>query len=179
MLRRRTAGAHGAERHNDITRSVYVDARIRMSSDGSADTTAGTVPDAIGIKTLTKSPPQGAYFNMLVPGDAKPASPINIVLYWAPSAGQAASAVRWSIVATQLAAGADIGTTGTLTDFTGDGGGKSLNIMIVEASTQILASATPGNLLKVSIRRLGGDALDTYSGTVRLIGARIDYTAVQ
>lgn len=171
---------HGAAQHTDITRSVWILARPGMVTDGSTTTSVGTPPNILPALQLADAAATGGYAGVTMPKDAKATSPLLCTIYWAVGATDAsAHAVVWSIEATPLVNGSDAGAAGTTTAFTGVNDVKTTALLYVETPTQILASVSADDLIRVNVRRLGADGSDTYTGAARLIGIRLDYTATQ
>ena len=172
------AQAHGATDHADVTRSIWID-RQDVQADGATATNSGSNPEAYPTFQLADAATQGVYTVRQLPRDAKTASPSSVILWWASSLNENGTAVRFSINAVALAVGSVVSGTGTTTAFTGTSANKSSQVLIGEIATQVLASSSPGDLIRLNVRRLGADALDTYTGTVRLVGIELQYTATQ
>lgn len=172
--------AHSAEAHTDITRSLWVPARPNMVTDGSTTGSKGTLPDSAPTLTLADAATQGAYFVWNVPKDAKAASPLSIEIRWAAGAAVVSStSVVWSIDALVVADGAAISAAGTTVQFTGVAAVRADGEYEKETSTQILASVSADDLVRIDVRRLGADAADNFTATAHLVGVLLSYTATQ
>lgn len=170
---------HGAAQHTDITRSVWVPNAI-FSLDSATSSNSGSNPEAYPVRILADATTQGVYVLVQLPKDTKAATALNLIIWWASDKSESGTTVAWSINAKNLVAGDLASAAGTTTTFTG----SSLNrtaagFIAAETTTQILASVSAGDLLRINARRVGADAADTYTGTVRVLGFELQYTAVQ
>jgi len=83
---------------------------------------------------------------------------------WATSSG-------WSGVALEIK------STATITAWTGIAAARTANLLVIESSRALITPSAPGNLLRISLRRLGSDAADTYAGAAQVVGMQLTYTA--
>lgn len=174
-----SSAAHSPAEHTDRTQSIWIPATV-FAGDSGSQATAGVVPDAVRVVTLADAATQGALTTAQVPADAVAGSPLTATIYWRPSTTLASSAAVFSLDALKLnAAGDDFDATGTTVQFTGTAANKTTRLMVIEAETQILASVSARDLIRLDCRRLGADAADTYTGVVGLVGIELRYTADQ
>lgn len=182
ILTHLAADVHGASRHTDITRSIWVPARPSMvAREGATATTLGSVPNDNETVALADGLTQGVGFDVVMPKDAKAASPLLMAIYWAPAATDAAShAVQWEATFKARVAGDDVTAGGTTTTFTGVAAPRTQSLLVITPATQVLAACSADDYVPAYLRRLAAvDPPDTYVGTVQLLGVRLDYTAVQ
>jgi len=161
------------------TRSIWVPASKASSTDSGTFVTVGTAPNSIDVVQLADAATQGFYsVECAIPKDASAAQPLNIRIVWGPgSTDGTAHTVRWSVDVLNMAAAAGIVGAGITTAFTGSSAARTANVMVIETSTQIRASVTADDVIRINIRRLGSDGADTYVGAVNVIGFFLDYTA--
>jgi hypothetical protein len=163
---------HGAAQHTDRTRTVFLPVSVFESY---SPTIIGSFPSAFQAQAMpdgVNTPLQGF---MIVPQDY-----VSIVgwkiLYC--NGGASSNPVMWDLYFQAVDDGED--TTGandgsmTLQADSPTNVLDSLNIFTIgTTSTNILA----GGLLRISLRRVGGDAGDTNTSDMHFIGLQFDYTA--
>jgi len=158
-------------------RSFYLPIMESIGGSGQANV-GGTFPSAVPGQSLTDGGTVGAYWSFMMPQDTSTAT-ILVRPVWVPSLTDAsAHSVRWSMDLKVLVS-QDVSTAGTVVSWTGTAAARTNNIVVLEngqASTGVSPAA--GNIVRFNLSRVGGDAADTYVGTVHLLGVRIDYTAV-
>ena len=160
------------------TRTFTIAARPYMTADGATASTLGTLPDQVPTYRLDDGATQGAYCTFGIPFDAVSGQPLSAEVIWAPvSTDASAHSVRWSIDAFQMPDGANVGTAGTTTTWTGDAAARTATFKVTETIQQILASVNPGGSIRFNIRRVGADGADTYVGNLHLLDVRFSYTA--
>jgi len=148
-----------------------------MSVDGTVSGPTGSAPDIMDHVVLVDAVTDGAYFTLLVPNDWA-SGVMQYQLLWLPASTDAAAhTVRWSMNVLALPAGTDPTGAGTTTAWTGSSAARTVNQMVYEPAQTLLTPAAVDVLVRADIRRLGGDAADTYVGNVKLVGVIISYTA--
>lgn len=173
-----TTGSNYVQIGPTTTKGIFLSTRNGLT-DSSTSTTRGSAPDATALVSLADGATQGTtFFPVQVPRDAKPASPLTIILSWeAGSTDAVAHTVAWSVDALILSSGIAANAAGTTTAFTGTSSAHTQFQMFYESATQILASVNPGDVIRVNVRRVGADGTDTYVGAVEHLGAELQYTA--
>jgi hypothetical protein len=168
--------AHGASYHTDVQRNITAS----ILADGSTLVSLGSVGTSFTTRSMADGSTQGIVTTFYMPADAKAASPLLVDIHWFPSASDATSkAVRWTITAAVIAAGTTATTAGTATSFTGSTAAKVTDTRFDEAQQTALASVSAGDLIRLTIHRIGADAADTYTGAVRIAqqAVLVSYTA--
>jgi hypothetical protein len=149
-----------------------------LNLDSGTQSLPGTVPDAVLGMDLVDAATQGTVATFAIPSDAVPGQPLLASPYWIASANDATPhTVRWSADCLILAAGSSAIVAGTTVAYTGDSAARTINVLVTETAVQWLAAVNPADVIRADIRRVGADAADTYSGTVRLVGVMLTYTA--
>ncbi len=173
-----TTGTNYVQVGPTVTKGIFLSTRNALT-DSSTASARGTAPDATALTSLADAATQGTtFFPVQIPRDAKPASPLNIVLSWeAGTTDASAHTVAWSVDALILSSGVAANATGATTAFTGTSSAHTQFQMFYEPATQILASANPGDVIRLNVRRVGADGADTYVGAVEQVGAELQYTA--
>lgn len=177
----RTPTSHGADKHDDVVRSIFI-SKTQMEADPSATATSsnfGTSPDGYSAWVCADAATRGVFATVELPADAKASSPVNLVIEWTASLSENSTVVQWSVNANARAHSESLIVAGTTTAFTGISQNRINHTLTQETSTEILASADAGELIRLNVRRLGSDAADTYTGDARIVGLRLTYTAVQ
>jgi hypothetical protein len=123
---------------------------------------------------------QGGVWSLIVPYDWKSGN-LSVIPYWLPGSTDASShAVRWQTAIRLLNSGQNYTSGGTqnTAPATGAAAARTANVLVIDSTLD--TGATPAGtqrLVMLSVHRLGGDAADTYVGTVNLVGVRVIYTA--
>jgi hypothetical protein len=161
---------------NVATPSSQLISASAMELDGSSKIAFGTAPNIIATIACQKPGSSGAYFAWEVPQDASPAQPLTVEIHWVAGSTETAKAVRWSINAKKINAGTDVTAAGTTTAFAGTNSNKTVNVSVDEAVKTVLSSVSAGDVIRVSVRRISGDASDTLTGTAYISGCSMGYT---
>ena len=171
--------AHGTPANPVVprTRSVFVTPDAMGGVSGATLTNFGTVPDIIRTREFSATAGESASAQFRIPDDWVPGTPIAIAVYWAPSA--VGGNVQWSVGVSEVAAGANIVTTADATPTVVQAAAGSvvngLNITVLSANMPTPSAA--GSIVKVNVERQGANANDTATGTARLIGVAMQYSA--
>jgi len=173
-----SANPHGIADHTDVTRSISL-----RPQDATLDTAtlleAGSTPNELQGINCADAATQGAYWQFVTPSDYASGT-LSATIYWSPSVTVASSAVRFSLTARDIAAAADVTTAGTTVDFTGSSETHTTPLLYKEAVTDTTVTPAAGDLIRLEVRRIGGDALDTLTASVvRIHLVLITYTASQ
>lgn len=183
-----TARSRGDHTHQLATRTkkLWIPAATMLGIPGtdttpavtgwntSAGATAGTDYGFWPLKDANAE--SGATCWVQVPDDWASGA-ITAIVYYTGSATSATNGVRWSIRYLQSV----IGTT----DMTGAGTsvawtetvGMTQHVVQSSTSQSLWTPAATGELYRVSVDRLSANAADTYTGTIRLVGLELTYTA--
>lgn len=167
--------AHGATEHTNITRKFFLPV-LDVVNDGGTVATRGTAPDALRVVTLADAASTGMSWVFNVPSDwASGAMTCEIT-----HAGQTTTggAVRWTIDSQIVAEGASIVAAGTSATFTG-ATLATADLLVIEAAQDLETPTAVTEIMRVNVRRIGGDGADTYAASTSLIGILIGYTATQ
>ena len=167
---------HGPADHSDVTRSVWLPVSDGVVADGGVLVSHGTEPDSVRAIELADAASAGAQWTWMVPEDYTGAG-INVEIYHA-GAGTVAGSVRWELKALDLIEGANIVAAAGSVLFTGQAP-TTADLLVVEASQAVALTLVAGELVRLSVRRLGADGADNYTATTRLIGIRLFYTSNQ
>ena len=137
-------------------------------------TALGSVGQTTLVVALPNGSTNGVSCSFEVPSDGIDGHAMVVRPIWAPGS-TASGSVRWEY--TLQRDGLDITDVPTPIGFTGDSASWTINVVSKETggSSGSIVS-TPGCWYRLALRRLGGDAVDTYSGVVNLIGIQIDYS---
>ncbi len=159
-------------------RSIYFMSRAMFVNDGATNAAVGAAPDIVAVSQTADAATSGVYWNFVVPADWS-GGPLQYAIYWTPGATDGvAHTVQWSTDTAEYAAGAAVGAAGVTTAWTGSSAARTTAQLVIEPLQTLLVPVLAGNLVKVNIRRLGADALDTYVGTVNIVGVRVDYASL-
>jgi hypothetical protein len=170
---------HTEADHTDSTDyfGISVDKNWTIDGTSSATVLGTALPAQIPCINLPDAATSGCLSQFLVPKDAVAGQPLSISLRWAAVTTDGTShAVRWSINAYVMVAGAVVDAAGTTTVFTGASAARTAKFAVIEADTQILASVNAGDDVRLNIRRVGADAADTLVSDVRLYKVKVSYT---
>jgi hypothetical protein len=155
---------------------IFLPAATGINQAGSPASTISTFPNQISYHSLVNAATNGATWVMSLPLDCSAGVVARPV--WFPSATDAsAHAVRWSFDLRRLDA-VDIGGGPSDTvAWTGGATARVVNKGVIDevAGTSTALTLVAGSVLRVSISRIGADALDTYVGNVQLLGLTIGY----
>lgn len=157
----------------------FLPATTGRDNTGAVCALFGTFPNTFPYFLLANSVTAGATWVLRMPGDMT--NGITCKPVWLPSTtDSAAHAVQWQFNVRQVFQGGDIGSTAAGTSdtvaWTGASSAHNGNQAYYETGTTSTAlTLVAGNLMRVSISRLGADALDTYLADVRLLGMTIGY----
>jgi hypothetical protein len=169
---------HGAADHVDIVRSFFLPAREAGVDGTSTLINVGASPSLSLAVNYPDAATSGAFWTFTVPADLSGPA-LTIQPLWTPAATDAtAHTVRWQLSTKVLATGSDVTAAGTTTAFTGVSAARTLNILVTDTAQATVACAL-NDRIRLSLQRLGADALDTYVGAVRLLGIFVTYTANQ
>jgi hypothetical protein len=162
-----------------LDRFVFLPASDGLSSaDAAAANVGGTFPSAIAGFSLANAATSGAYWTFCMPADASD-DVITIRPAWVPgSTDPAAHSVQWSVELKSIYA-SGVGSTvsaagGTLT-LTGVAAARTADTFVLETGTTTSTNRSAGDIIRLNLSRIGADAADTYVGSVKLVGVRIDY----
>jgi hypothetical protein len=140
--------------------------------------TYGADPNEIRGAALDSATTERIRFKWRVPDDW--VSGMSLTITWLAAApGAGAEAVRWSIDYAYTDDNASAVAAGTNVLFTGVSRVRSANDVQVEAAQAIATGCGAGKIVRVTIKRIGGDAADTLTGDAALLSARFDYTGEQ
>lgn len=168
--------AHGIASHTDVTRSVFLAVNDGAVADGGTLAVRGTLPDALRVITLADAATSGALWVFEVPNNwASGAIGVEI---WHAGQTTAGGVVRWSIDMDTIAEGASVVAAGTTVAFNGQAP-TTADLLVKEAIQTLETPAAAGDMIRLSVRRIGADAGDTYAASTSLIGVRLTYTANQ
>lgn len=173
-------GTHSIAEHTDVTRSWFLQVGAAPANqDGGTNSSVGTAPNLIQRDTLTDGATQGFFLTTMTPRDWS-TGVIQYTILWSPNSTDAsAHSVAWSTDVLEVPAGTDVTATGTTSTFTGTAAARTQNVLVVESTQTLLTPSAANTLLRVDIRRVGGDVADTYVGNISVVGIRFDYTATQ
>lgn len=169
---------HSATDHLDRVRTEWIPVDAWGAQVGAALTNFGSVPDIVRTREFAASgSDDSAGFTFLVPQDWGGGA-INIVLMWAPSNTDLGNCV-WRASVVELGIGDNIATKAdaTLTTVTDAGAGVTNGLQQTTFSTNMPTPSAAGVVMKATIQRQGTVAGDTLTGTARVLGAYISYTA--
>jgi hypothetical protein len=170
---------HSIADHTDVSRSIFKPAREFFSDAAAASATAGALPDAWAYHRLDDAATQGFFGLMGAPDDIKNGSSVSMRVVWVANATTSGN-VRWSVNTLVLADGANATATGTTTTATGDStSSKTAAYKYTDNIGTVFSSVSKGDVLRISIRRVGGDGADTFADNIRAMGFWLDYTADQ
>jgi hypothetical protein len=168
---------HAMPAHSTFTtRRIYLPAHAMGSTSGISS--AGTSPSNVAMHVLADATTAAVYTSFIYPADAVTSTAFTVRPVVMTTTTVAAGTVRWRMTLQPLAPGAAT-ATGTQVSFTGDSLARTAFVSWREtggSSGGFLPST--GEILRFTLERLGGDALDTLAATVDLIGVEIDYTSV-
>jgi hypothetical protein len=176
---RHQLGAHGAGQHTDITRTIWLGATA-----GKIDTatlaTLGATPDITPVIAYADAATQGAMWTFLTPSDWASGA-LSIQPVWSPGATDAvAHTVRWAYITKLAGAGTTITAAGTTVTWTGASAARTVGVVVYDTITSTtITPAAAGDVIRLTVRRVGADAADTYVGVVNLVGLIVTYTANQ
>jgi hypothetical protein len=173
-----SANPHGVGDHFDTTRTLFLPINDGVVLDGGTLTTIGTAPDIIRVITLADAASQGGAWAVTL--DDYTSGAISYQIYFSPLSAVLAANVRWSVDCKSVAGGGGLAAAGTTTTLTHTGTSEAVNSLIKGTLTS--STVTPGSttdLFMINVRRLGGDGLDTFAGTINLVGVLLSYGASQ
>lgn len=150
--------------------------------DGSSLVTLGAAPDIMNALSLADAATQGGYWTTWLPDDWD-GHQLYVQPVWSPGSSDASShAVRWSVDIAPLRGdgGQSPGAGGVTVAFTGAAAVYTATRVVFDTQTATgsvpnITATQPTRLIRVNLRRIGGDAADTYVGTVNLIGVVLGY----
>jgi len=173
--------SHGADKHTNRTRSIYIPASRLEAIDGAAPTKTplGTTPNAAAVWSFADAviSSLGAWIDL--PSDYVAGSSITVYFDWLNDTDtNTAHACRWQFFWASLADG-DL-----LTKAYQIGVGADIAVPAAVARTRARSSIgsgstglTAGQSLRLVVRRDGTYVGDTMTGAGLLAGARLEYTA--
>lgn len=164
-------GEHGAVKHTDVTRTIFIPATEGFVEAG----TRGTFGYAVVTGADNLNEPV-CYFTLKVPDDF--VSFVSVRAVWATSA--ASGNMVWMLNAYYAASGEvyDIHTEEPEPGVTATGGSTIINVQ--EPVTPLtLANLATGDYLGLFFGRIGSAAEDTLDAPVELLGLLFTYTAEQ
>lgn len=175
-----SAGGHGADKHTNITRYIWLPASAFIAVEGSP-ALAGVGSSANGYEKMPAWAMDGASAETVMTVIRMPADwdagAVTPTLHWAPSDGNAGN-VRWQVLPAYIAAADQIDEANAAT---------LLSIVaspaVADQSTESggFTTFTPNTpVARVAVRRDGGDATDTYDAhDAWFYGLLLAYTATQ
>jgi len=169
------AQSHGASDHTDRTRSIYVipnDMTANRGAPAQAQGGGGT-DDAIDWWAIPDAATGSVSFQIVVPADWVSGALSAVIIY---SQSVVNNNFRCRLDYAYLASGDLTTEVSASTSFTlaASGTGSAVSY----SSGQSLGTPdSTGELLRINFARIGADALDTNTGSMRLLAIRIDYTA--
>lgn len=157
----------------------YIDNRTRslFLPAGAFDIHLGTpayAGDAYGGWLLADAAVQYVSSGLCIPKDWASGA-LSIMVYWTKAAAGSGNVLFDVRTSGPFADGATLANTGTSDTKAVPSGTDELDIFT--ATESIDAPAGADLWVAVSVGRVGNDAADTYTGSVRFLGVRIDYTA--
>lgn len=162
------------------TRASWIAAQ-HMTLDSGTRVQIGTAPDVVECVALADAATQGAYFTFFVPYDVQTGNAITVQPYWAPGSTDAvAHTVRWSYDAKIIGNTNDVTVAGGTTAWTGISAARTASQLVLDTATSSGAGTTwsGGEVVRMSVRRVGADGADSYVGVVNLVGCRVAYVPV-
>lgn len=165
-----TLEEHGAAKHNNVTREIFLEA-------SGAHIVAGSIYDlekGSCVKGIADAAEPDVYFSMTVPPDFVSFQSVKAI--WSPdNPGN----MYWRLFASWAADGELKSTHTELTDY-GVSSSTGLKVNIdVHPDPLLLANLAVGDWLGIRFLRLGSDPLDTIDDLVRFAGLLFIYTASQ
>lgn len=159
----------------------FLPAGTGVDHNGAAPALFGTFPNAFPYFLCADSAVNGASWVLRMPDAFSPAG-VSCAPVWTPTVtDSAAHTVRWSFNIRQIVAGGDLGSVAAGTQdtvaWTSTSVAHGANVVFYDAgatSTGVVTFAA-GNVIRVSLSRLGTDSLDTFLAGVRLLGVTIGY----
>jgi hypothetical protein len=167
---------HGAADHTDVVRSLFLPVHDGVVLDGGTLASLGTLPDTIRTISLADAATSGALWAFEVPGDWVSGN-MAVEIYFA-GATTTGGNVRFQVVAKKVAEGASVIAAGTTFTQTSQAP-TTANLLVIEPALDFVTPVAAGELVMLSVRRLGADGADTYAAAAHLIGVRVTYTANQ
>jgi hypothetical protein len=170
-----TTSAHGI---STMTRSLWIPSAF-MILDSASATTIGTAPDAIRVAAMADAVTQGVYATFQMPMDAVGGA-VTIRPVWSPATTISSShAVRWQMDIRRLNSG-DVTAAGTAIAWTENVAAWTAHYVNKPAGQNSdTVQPAAGDVVRLNLRRLGGDAADTATTSVNLIGIIIEYVAIR
>ena len=168
---------HGIADHTDVTRFLWLPVHDGVVLDGGTLASRGTAPDIIRVITLADAATAGASWAFLLPDDYVTNSSLSFEIYHAGQTTTSGS-VRWSTNMHVIAEGVSIVTAQGSAAFTGQAP-TTADLLVIEATQALGVTGVAGDLVRVNVRRLGGDGADNYAASTSLIGLKVSYTGSQ
>lgn len=172
-----SANPHGVADHTDVTRSLWLPVHDGVVLDGGTLASRGTAPDIIRVITLADAVTAGASWAFILPSDYVTNGSLTFEIYHAGQTTTTGS-VRWSTNMHVIAEGVSIVTVQGSAAFTGQAP-TTADLLVIEAGQALGVTGAAGDLVRVNVRRIGGDAGDTYAASTSLIGLKVSYSANQ
>ena len=159
------------------SRSIYIPA-IDFFLDSATNATLGSTPNLTRVVAYADAATQGAFTVFRMPADASASQTPTIRPHWAPGSADASShAVAWNAIQLAITSGS-VTAAGNSPGQFGQAATHALaNVAFLETGSAFNVAVGPGDIIRLTIQRVGGSAGDTYVGVVNLIGVQIDYTS--
>lgn len=172
------AQAHGAADHTNRTRSMWFPVDAWGAQTGATLTNFGSVPDIVRTREFGAGTDDSAGFSFRVPEDWA-SGQIFLTVVWAPSNTNTGNAV-WNCYMVELTSGDNIATeadAGTSTEIDAGAGVTNGYQETLFNDVNMPTPSAAGVVFKCTIQRQGTAGSDTLTGTSRVLGAFITYTA--
>ena len=133
--------------------------------------TAGSDP----VIYYSSASTQSAHWTIQLPAEYDAASNLDLTILWTGTSA-AAGNVSWVASFRRYVAGADLSLSGAVDNAFTEAGPPAIYESISDTITLSQANidgAAAGDLLRISITRVGGDAADTYTGSAALLGIQL------
>ena len=167
-----TLEIHGAAKHTDITREIFLPANEGFVHTG---TPFFVLRYAVVLGGANLDEPS-IFFAMKVPDGFVSFTKVEAVWWSAAAAGN----MYWRLQARYAAGGeaSDIHHDSPAFGVTATGGNKIVNVQ-EPVNALLLANLAPGDYLGMQFQRAGADVLDTLDEDVRFLGLLFTYVANQ
>jgi hypothetical protein len=150
---------------------------IDLDFHGAADTAKIKVEDDVPYIEFGPNQTERSIWTVTVPPDWQSGTSMFVEVYWSPRTSSVGD-VRWRFEHKVVPTGSSVASALSASFLTQAAGSISV-LQTTGTSLSIpAASISIGAMLDLAISRIGGDALDTYSGVARVHLVRVRYTGL-
>lgn len=169
-------GATGPVGSGAQARSIWIPADAMGGITGATLTNFGSGADIVRVREFAAATDDAASFSFVVPQDWATGTPITFVVVWAPSNTDTGNA-RFILGASELVTGDNIATEAVSSSTVLDAGAGVTNGKQSLTFLELFAPTATGSSIKGTLQRTGTNVADTLTGSSRVHGVVLRYTA--